>query len=200
MFTAQRFTTRPPACIITRLAITLTTLAILPFGAQAQAAGVQEATEGSTVRITAPSLGLKKKKGTVIERTPDHMVVKFRRAIGTLEIPYEDVDALAVSIDQRRPVAKGAAIGLLTGGAFGALLGLADGNDTCKNCLFNLSAQEKATLGGISFAVVGGVIGLIAGAIATQDEWVPGTVSFDPPPITPVVTDNGAGLSVNIRF
>jgi hypothetical protein len=68
--------------------------------------------------------------------------------------------------------AEGLGLGVLIGGTIGALAFYSSGDDECNGegegqwCLFTLSAEEKAVLGGIALGGVGGLIGLVVGAAA----------------------------------
>lgn len=106
----------------------------------------------------------------------------FRDAGGTLISP----DNVARVVDVRR--ARGAGEGFLIAGglgvAVGVVLGFADGDDppcadTAWLC-FRFSAGEKATLGGIAFGSLGGLIGLVVGAVRGSQ----------------FVYDNGEGVTV----
>jgi len=62
---------------------------------------------------------------------------------------------------------EGLGLGVLIGGATGAVLGYADGDDECMNdhCWFALDAGGKAMIGGVVLGALGGIIGLAAGAM-----------------------------------
>ena len=89
-----------------------------------------------------------------------------------------------------RGAAEGLGIGAGIGALGGIILGFADGSDPpCDECWFNMTAGEKATLAGIAFGIVGGAIGLGAGAIlGSQFDYSGGT--------TPIVTPGGPPGSV----
>jgi hypothetical protein len=77
-----------------------------------------------------------------------------------------------------------AGAGLLVGFSVGGLLGLASGDDQCRDwCIFKFTAGQKALIGGISLGVLGLAAGTIAGIIAGQQT----TVEFDPPEPPPAV-------------
>jgi hypothetical protein len=75
-----------------------------------------------------------------------------------------------------RGALEGAGIGLLGGGALGAAIGFASGDDTCPPpsrgmCLFRFSAGQKAAFLAIGFGALGLVAGSVIGAvIGHQDE------------------------------
>lgn len=68
-----------------------------------------------------------------------------------------------------RGALEGAGIGFAIGAVAGAVLGLADGDDECPDtgwCFFVFSAEEKAVLGGATFGSIGGLVGLVVGAVS----------------------------------
>ena len=100
-------------------------------------------------------------EGTATE-TPTGTV--FRTASGEVFEPLS-----VVRITDRRTL-RGAAEGLGLGAGAGALggivLGLASGDDpACDECWFQMTAREKAVLGGAVFGGLGAMFGLAAGAL-----------------------------------
>ncbi|MGE0399400.1 MAG: hypothetical protein AB7T06_21990 [Kofleriaceae bacterium] len=102
----------------------------------------------------------------------------------TTGIAYQDesgglIDPVAIAgvVDNR--TLRGAGEGFLTGAGIGAglgvLVGLADGDDPpCDDsghswCLFNMTAGEKAILGGILLGGLGSIVGLAIGAVHGSD-------------------------------
>lgn len=96
-------------------------------------------------------------------RAPDG--VTFANDAGVL--PPTSV-AKVTDVRHGRGAAEGAGIGALIGAATGAAIGLADGDDECSPegwCFLAFTAGEKAVIAGVLLGGVGGVIGLVAGAI-----------------------------------
>lgn len=74
-----------------------------------------------------------------------------------------DAPALAYRVRGSQKLSS-ALVGLAAGGAAGAILGFASGDDVCTGwCLFAQSAEEKAFLGGILFGAAGAVTGALVG-------------------------------------
>jgi hypothetical protein len=91
-------------------------------------------------------------------------------ASGTVLHTEDGVDmALAdaskvTEIRRGRGALEGLGIGVLLGGAAGAAIGYADGDDECTGlCLFKTSAAEKAVVAGVFVGTIGGLIGLLVG-------------------------------------
>jgi hypothetical protein len=81
-----------------------------------------------------------------------------------------DLDDIAyLNIKKSSKVLLGLGIGVLSGAAFGATLGLVSGDDTG---WFAFSAEEKAALGAVGLGVLGLAIGGITGAVLGIDESV----------------------------
>jgi hypothetical protein len=72
-------------------------------------------------------------------------------------------------VKRARGALEGLGLGILIGGGGGVLLGLADGDDVCepdaRDCYYNDTAGEKAAILGVLFGGLGGIIGLVAGAL-----------------------------------
>jgi hypothetical protein len=116
-----------------------------------------ETTDGAAVEATvvphATEIVLADTTGRVVQTQHIAQVVDVRRGRGALD---------------------GALIGGLTGIAFGAVLGFAEGDDQCGDiCILRFSAEDKAALLGGMLGIVGGGAGAIVGAIAgSRDVYV----------------------------
>lgn len=84
-----------------------------------------------------------------------------------------------------RGALNGLGIGILTGGGALALLGLAEGDDTCppgRWCFFQWTAEEKAGLYGVTGGVLGGLAGLLIGAaVGRTDSYVMTQLDLEAP-------------------
>lgn len=73
-----------------------------------------------------------------------------------------------------RGAGEGILIGAGAGAAAGAVLGLADGDDPpCGDsewCFFNLTAGEKALVGGVLLGGLGAIVGLAVGTVMGSDD------------------------------
>ena len=150
--------------------------------------------QDSRVRITAPSLGLSEAVGTVQEATDDALVVQFEfpRRVGTVD--RSDITNMEVSIQRERRVLKGLGVGLLVGAGGGVVLGLASGDDQAG--FISFTAEEKAMMGAVALGLVGGVVGLIAGAAVRHDIWSPAVRPDVHVTVFPSVREHSAGLHV----
>lgn len=89
-----------------------------------------------------------------------------------LVLALRDIDSLEVRTGRRSAGAafwQGTGIGLVIGGALGAILGLADGDDPPG--FFSQTAGEKAAMLGIGFGLIGAAIGGIRALIVGTDRW-----------------------------
>jgi hypothetical protein len=150
--------------------------------------------EGSRVRITSAAEGLKGAKGEVLRIDEERILVQLDRGKGRIGVPQENVDAMDVSVAQHRNAGKGLAIGALSGVVFGAVMGLSATNDGW------FTPEETAMVLGTGFGLIGGVVGLFAGALTVSDEWAPASVESGSPSLSPIITASGAGIGVSLRF
>lgn len=117
---------------------------------------------------------------TVQTTTGTYIAVSVQTATG---VAYQfeggglvDPGTIVSVTDERtlRGAAEGMGIGAGAGALAGVLLGFADGDDPpCGDsewCFFNLTAGEKAVLGGIAFGGLGAIVGLVIGGVAGSDD------------------------------
>ena len=79
-----------------------------------------------------------------------------------------------------RGALEGAGIGLLSGGALGAAIGFASGDDTCPPrsfCIMRFSAAQKAGILAVGFGALGLVAGSLVGAVVGHRDEVQFTSS-----------------------
>jgi hypothetical protein len=98
---------------------------------------------------------------------------------------------------ERRQAMKGAGYGAGGGALLGVILGLASGDDPDSCWLMCFTAGEKAAMGGASLGIVGGVIGLVAGALTKETVWRDATLPNLRPLIRPSVT---GGVELRLSF
>jgi hypothetical protein len=80
-------------------------------------------------------------------------------------VPFGNVREVVV-VKRGRGALEGLGIGALIGAGTGAVMGLASGDDQCEGfCLFQMTAEEKAVVGGILMGSLGGLVGLVVGAV-----------------------------------
>src|SRR4051812_11643497 len=78
---------------------------------------------GARVRIT--QIGEQPRVAVVVARSADTLLVRWREHAKTVAVPLAEISRLEISSGQHRNVVKGIALGTLTGGTVGALLGAA---------------------------------------------------------------------------
>lgn len=153
---------------------------------------------GSRVRVTAPSLDLMEAVGTVQQVSADGVLVQFEAPRRLVTLDRSTVTSMEVSVGQRRAIGKGIGVGLLVGAGSGALIGLASGDDDPG--LIAFSAEEKALALGLGLGLIGGVVGLIAGAAHRSDVWAPARTQEAGIAIRPRVSSDGVGLLVRFSL
>jgi hypothetical protein len=84
-------------------------------------------------------------------------------------LPFEQVREV-VAVKRGRGALEGLGLGALGGAGLGVVMGLASGDDQCDEdghnwCILTFTAEEKAVLFGFMMGSLGGLIGLVAGAI-----------------------------------
>ena len=172
---------------------------VLPGQATTLAAVVQP---GARVRITYA--GQKPRTAVVVAHSADTLLVRWPEYANAVAVPFAEISRLDVSTGRHRRLLKGAALGTLSAGTVGAVLGAAT-YSPCESteflgCLMApTSASESAVIGG----VVGGVLGLIVGTLVglpSRDEWQ--QVSLDASRVAVAVTPRGrrTDLGLSLRF
>jgi hypothetical protein len=120
---------------------------------------------GTRVRVTHPAEGTR--VGTALAITEDQLFVRWADGSDTVGVPLAEVTRLDVSAGRSRYRAlRYAGVGLVAGAALGAMAGAAAYND--RDSFFGrgaFTAEGAIMLGGL-----GGVIGLVSGALRS-DPW-----------------------------
>lgn len=181
---------------------------VLPGIAAAQVGAVSP---GARVRVTAPSQNLDKQVGAllavrsdtlVIEQTSNAMVKgRVVPAVDTLRVTAAELARLEVSAGRRSNVDKGVVKGLWIGGLIGTALGTAVAADG--GVAFYCGGADCIAQGAMGGAVWGVLIGLVAGAMTSRDDWRP--VQWEPARADPAVTVaarfvGGPAVAVSIAF
>lgn len=83
---------------------------------------------------------------------------------------FDKTNLSTVFIEGKSNIGSDVLIGTFSGILIGALIGLADGDDT--EGWFRFTAGEKALLGGLSFGGLGAIIGLISGVASSSSDKV----------------------------
>lgn len=162
-----------------RLALVIAALAGIPSAAAvAQAAGLHP---GQRVRVTSAAEAAPVRTGVI--ETIDRHTLHLRTAGDTVAtaIPMASIARVQVSRGRHSKWLTGLAIGMGAGAVGGAILGGSSEDDL----LF--SSGDKAVIGAVGFGVLGGAVGVVAGALTKTERWetVPVdrvTVSLKPGP------------------
>ena len=164
---------------------------VLPGQATTLAAAVQP---GARVRIT--HAGQKPRTAVVVAHSADSLLVRWPEYTNAVAVPFAEISRLDVSTGRHRRLLKGAALGTLSAGTVGAVLGAAT-YSPCESTEF--LGCLMAVIGG----VVGGVLGLIVGTLVglpSRDDWQ--QVSLDASRVAVAVTPRGrrTDLGLSLRF
>ena len=131
---------------------------------------------GDRVRVTAPSLGLKKEVGAVAALETSTLIVNSDERADALDVPLADVTKLEVYRGQKSQAGKGALIGGLVVAPIGVFTGILlheYGERMCdSNCSESSgSAGGAAVLGAALFGTVGAGLGALMGSAFRADRW-----------------------------
>jgi hypothetical protein len=136
--------------------------------------------------------------GIVQEATNEEIVVQFEYPRRLATVDRSDITGLDVSVERERKVLKGLGVGALVGAGTGVVIGLASGDD--EGTFLAFTAEEKALVMGIGLGAVGGVVGLIVGALDRNDVWS-STLPIDlDVAVLPVLRAGGAGVHLGLAL
>jgi len=172
------------------IAAVLAGLLLLP-----QLASGQALLPGARVRFSHPGEGTR--TGTVVAFTADTLEVRLPDRAEPAHLPLDQVTRLDVSRGMRRQPLTRAGIGLLVGGALGAAGGFAMASDDCGSPSGCANKTDPAILVGLGAGVVGGMLGLLSGAIPSE-RWE--RVSLEPRRVSVVAPSTGNGQGVGLRL
>lgn len=138
-------------------------------------AAMSEGAVGPGARVRITQSGSQPRIGVVVARSADTLVVRWPEYTNAVALPFAEISRLDLSTGRHRKVLKGAAIGTLSAGAVGAILGAVtytpcESTEFLGCLLAPTSASESAVIGG----VLGGALGLIVGTLVglpKRDDW-----------------------------
>lgn len=172
----------------------LATALLAPVVADAQAPVV---VAGTRIRVTAPSIDLKRHVTTIVDVRGDSIV--FGSSDNSRSVALSDVTALEVSAGKHRRFLRAAGLGL----GIGAIIGAAIGAGTYEECvpteflgclLAPESRAQSAAMGGVVLGGVGLLTGAVVGALRRTDRWV----SADMPLRASIKPTASGGMSLTI--
>jgi hypothetical protein len=153
---------------------------------------------GARVRVTL--LDMEPREAVVVSRTPDTLVVRWREFSNDDAVPFAAIAQLEVNAAGRHTVLKGATLGLLAGGAIGAIAAAAapDSHGGSSDTI-DFGEGFEAAVGAIGGGTIGLVIGTLVGLSRSAD-WR--AVSADPGRLEVAVAPGrqGTRLLASLRF
>ena len=165
-----------------------------PVVAHAQAPAV---VAGTRVRVTAPSVDLRRHVTTIVDVRGDSIV--FGVSDNSRSVALSDVTALEVSAGKHRRFLRSAGLGLGIGAIIGAVVGAATYQECVPTeflgCLVAPESRaQSAAMGGVALGGVGLLTGAVVGALRRTDRWV----SVDMPLRASIKPTASGGMSLTI--
>ena len=149
------------------LAVLLVVIISRPLPAQS-AASLETLSPGARVRVTL--LDMEPREAVVVSRTADTLVVRWREFSNADAVPFAAIAALEVNTAGRHSVLKGASLGLLAGGAIGAIVGAAapESHGGPENTI-DFGEGFQTAVGAVGGGTIGLVIGTLVGLSRSAD-------------------------------
>jgi len=170
-----------------RLAIALALVALAsPTDAVAQELSLRP---GQRVRVTVSTVGKNAYEDRFRQLRGDTLVLE------SAWFPLSDVTQLKVHQGRKSVTGWGGLVGLLGGALTGAIVGYSQGDD---HGLVAWTAEQKAGLLAAVFGGVGGLGGLLIGALIRTDKWE--GIPLDRLRVSVVPHRDGFGLGASIAF
>jgi hypothetical protein len=127
---------------------------------------------GARARLVTPSLPAEQQIVQIEATTNDSVVFRSERYPVTRRLALSEINAVDVSVGQRRESARGAAIGLAAGVTLGAIAGYAT-YEPCEGfCIIGPDTEgQSAAWGGIAGGLLGLVAGTTIGFFTKSEKW-----------------------------
>lgn len=148
------------------------------------------------IRVTAPSLGLDKRRGYYRGVRDSMLLLQLDTLV---RVPVNDIRALELLVGVRTGSTKGMKIGMVVGLALGTAAGIAGRQSCIKDPDNEAGICAIWLLGGPAAGVAAGaVLGTVFGGSQRKEQWREVPVSALPVAIFP--SNNGVGLSFSFQF
>lgn len=172
----------------------LATALLAPVVADAQAPVV---VAGARVRVTAPSIDLRRHVTTVVDVRGDSIVLGVRD--NSRSVALSDVTALEVSAGKHRRFLRSTGMGLGIGAIVGAVVGAASYEECVSTEFLGCflapeSRAQSAIMGGAVLGAAGLLTGAVVGVVRRTDRWV----SVDMPVRASIKPTASGGISLTI--
>jgi hypothetical protein len=174
------------------IAAVLAGLLLLP-----QLSSGQALPPGTRVRFSHPGEGTR--TGTVVAFTTDTLEVRLPDRPEPARLPLDQVTRLDVSRGMRHQPLTRAGLGLLVGGALGAAGGLTLASRDCGSQWGCANKTAPAILVGVGGGIVGGMLGLLSGAIPSE-RWERVPLARRRISLVAPSTGNGRGVGLRVAF
>ena len=156
---------------------------------------------GDRVRVTAPSMHLRKGVGTVAALQRDTLVLNTEQRTDALQVPLAvaDMTKLEVHRGQRSQIGVGALTGFVVGAAAGVGIALA----ICSEDECRWGTEDETVLAAVVYGAGGGLLGALVGAMIGSairvDRWQDVPLDDIRVGLSPVTPD-GVAVSVTLRL
>lgn len=145
------------------------------FCAGASAGGAQQRYDlepGTRVRLVGPGVSGGEQVVRIVAAGGDTVAFRSERESVTRTLPIADIQAVDVSMGERRQVMRGAGLGLALGAGIGIVLGYATYEPCDGWCILGPSSRsESAAFGGIGGGVLGLLVGTTIGVFNKTEKW-----------------------------
>jgi len=160
----------------------LTALTCAPLSAQRTPRGEErwaDVKEGEWVRFSLCGSEDQVIEGSLQGIEENDLLVLPSEETEPSRIPMDQVREFRVLRGSKNQALAGLGFGVASGAIVGGLMGLADGDD--ESGFIQFSAGEKAAMGAVAFGLIGGVAGLVIGAVSRADHWERASPQANPP-------------------
>jgi hypothetical protein len=161
-----------------------------------EAQGRPSIDSGDRIRITAPSLGLAEAECDVARVDETEALANCDGGDILTAIPWNSVERLDVSVDQKGRALVGGIVGLGAGAALGAILASA----TTSEDDWLVSTDEVMGPAILGFGLAGGIVGALLGNSIKRDVWAPAPRSGPAVAVVGGPGPGGLGLGVRVTF